>query len=316
MSLFQSPPYETNTTYASYADGVRIVEETNPKEGRSILTKPHTESKPKECLRKMNYHPLTGGDMIHFIGENAHFATRNGCDWARRDSTFGKTYKLVRVHKNRKYHTTWSATDIEIRIIEERIAQDARAHPEVYNAGTGNRVIGMFALGGKREVPINRTNPRNDIYQCLKKGPCVFTGSCSDIEVDHKNDLYNDPRVADPNTQRESDFQPFTKHINDVKRSARVRANQTGVRSSAYDIPMLRVFASDLQLPEYIKGGHSFDKDDPTATEGTLWHDPIAFMKGWATIIKERMQQKDDRIAELEKRVAQQKEHLAQLHTI
>lgn len=255
------------------------------------------------CLKKMNYHPDTGGNIVHFTGDNACFASTNGCSWARTDGLFAKTHKLVRVYKNKQYKATWDPTDIEVQTITKRIEQDAREHPDMY--GAGRAVIGMFALGGERDVPVNRTQPRKDIYQSLKNGPCVVTGSCSDIEVDHKNYLYNDPRVGDSKSQRKSDFQSLTKHINDVKRQAEVKMKQQSIRPPASDIPMFAVLVSRLQLPEYTRGGPSYNKDDIHATVGTFWHDPIAFMNDWASLIQARFREKDERIAQKDERIAQ-----------
>ena len=36
---------------------------------------------------------------------------------------------------------------------------------------------------------------------------CIVCGSASDIVIDHKNDLYNDPRVLNSDTQVPDDFQ-------------------------------------------------------------------------------------------------------------
>jgi hypothetical protein len=240
----------------------------------------------------MNYNADTGGsDVVHnqidFVGENADLAHTNGASWCRNDGTIGRRFKLVRVPKNKnitRKNVSWTPTSAEWEGIREQIDRDACDYPQLY--GNGNTIVGMFSFG-KRDTPANkRPEFRADIKRHYQKGPCVVTGTHSDIEVDHKNSLCNDPRVANHRTQRLSDAQSFSKHINDVKRSA-------GVRQSAYEIPMLKAFADKLQLPPYIQGESTYDETDPNATVGTFWHDPVAFLEGWADIILDRIAQRE-----------------------
>ena len=86
---------------------------------------------------------------------------------------------------------------------------------------------------------------------------CVSCGSRSNIEIDHKNDLYNDPRVWDLYTQTLDDFQPLCKHFNDQKRQIVKKMKETNKRYGATNIPMLKCFGID-----YIKGDETFDLND------------------------------------------------------
>ena len=65
-------------------------------------------------------------------------------------------------------------------------------------------MVGWNPKRVKRGRPI-----RDDIRKALKDQPCVVCGSRSSIVLDHKNDLYNDPRVLDTATQTIDDFQPL-----------------------------------------------------------------------------------------------------------
>ena len=47
---------------------------------------------------------------------------------------------------------------------------------------------------------------RDDIHKFHKAMGCVVCGSSSDLVTDHKNDLYNDPRVLNKETQTLGDF--------------------------------------------------------------------------------------------------------------
>ena len=92
--------------------------------------------------------------------------------------------------------------------------------------------------------------------------------------LDHKNDLYNDLRVLDKNTQLISDFQCLCNHCNLQKRQISKKTKEKGKRIGATSIHSLAIFKID-----FIVGDHNFNKDDINAMKGTYWHDPVAFMK-------------------------------------
>ena len=115
---------------------------------------------------------------------------------------------------------------------------------------------------------------RKDIKKYYKNKPCVVCGSKSDLVVDHKNDLYNDPRVLNIKTQLLDDFQSLCNHCNLQKRQIIKNTKKTGLRYGATNIPSLAVFGVD-----FIKGTKRFDMDDINAMVGTYWFDPVAFIK-------------------------------------
>jgi hypothetical protein len=115
---------------------------------------------------------------------------------------------------------------------------------------------------------------RDDIHAHHKSMGCVVCGSNSDLVTDHKNDLYNDPRVLKKSTQVQDDFQCLCNHCNLQKRQVARRTLETGERFPATKIPSLAPFGID-----FIHGDETFDPNDPDAMVGTYWHDPIEFMK-------------------------------------
>ena len=114
---------------------------------------------------------------------------------------------------------------------------------------------------------------RDDISKYHKKNGCVVCGSMSDLVADHKNDLYNDPRVLDTKTQTIDDFQCLCNHCNLQKRQIAKKTLETGERYGATNIPSLAIFGID-----FIEGDKTFNKDDKNAMIGTYWYDPIKFM--------------------------------------
>jgi hypothetical protein len=138
---------------------------------------------------------------------------------------------------------------------------------------TGNPIAYLKIVGEKPCEPSSRAI-RKDIRHVLSKQPCVVCGSSSVIEIDHKNGLYNNPRVLNLKTQTIDDFQPLCKHCNDQKRQTYKWQTANNKRYPADLIPML----ADLQF-SYTQGNETFRKDDPDAMVGTFWYDPVAFMK-------------------------------------
>merc|ERR1712100_2015 len=115
---------------------------------------------------------------------------------------------------------------------------------------------------------------RDDIHKFHKSMGCVVCGSHSDLVTDHKNDLYNDPRVLCAATQTVDDFQCLCNHCNLQKRQVSKKTKETNERCPATDIPQLAIFGVD-----FSKGDKTFDPTDINAMVGTYWYDPVAFMK-------------------------------------
>jgi len=139
---------------------------------------------------------------------------------------------------------------------------------------------------GKQKITALRTNGfsndllygalrpiRKDIHNHHKSMSCVVCGSKSDLVTDHKNDLYNDPRVLNKDTQTIDDFQCLCNHCNLQKRQISKQTITEGKRISATTIPSLAIFGID-----FIQGDETLDITDVNAMKGTYWYDPIEFM--------------------------------------
>lgn len=117
---------------------------------------------------------------------------------------------------------------------------------------------------------------RTDIHHYHKNviGRCVVCGSRSSLITDHKNDLYNDLRVLNINTQTIDDFQCLCTHCNLQKRQVSKKQKETQRRYNTTNIPQLTTFGID-----FISGDETFDPNDPNAMVGTYWYDPVAFFE-------------------------------------
>jgi len=106
----------------------------------------------------------------------------------------------------------------------------------------------------------------------FKGACCVHCGRTNRVEIDHKNDLYNDARVHDIETQQVTDFQPLCNTCNVAKRAVCRKTRETGIRQPA---PFMCI---QMGGPLFIEGGSDFNLD-PTALglRGTFWYDVEAY---------------------------------------
>ena len=84
------------------------------------------------------------------------------------------------------------------------------------NIYKNKKIIGIFIHSKYSNKSTRHIN--KNIVKIIKSKNCIICGSGTDIEVDHKNYLYNDERVNNIKTQVIEDFQPLCKHCNIVKR--------------------------------------------------------------------------------------------------
>lgn len=138
------------------------------------------------------------------------------------------------------------------------------------SAITALRTIGYsddYLYGASRPI-------RQDIHAHHKAMGCVVCGSHSALVTDHKNDLYNDPRVLDKKMQTLDDFQCLCNHCNLQKRQVSKVTTENGKRIGATTIPQLALFGID-----FVEGDSTFDPSDINAMVGTYWYDPVEFIK-------------------------------------
>jgi hypothetical protein len=218
-------------------------------------------------LQLSQYNPETKRSRVvccdEFIGDYQYLENKNGGGWCRLDGSFGKKYKVVTVKKNGKVKYSWDPEDPEIEEIKTLIPP---------SDGVGNW-IHLIMIYGEQNLSSGRPIGQS-IREALSDGPCVTCGTNSNIEIDHKNGLYNDERVLSLSGQTADDFQPLCKHCNDQKRQTYKKMKETGIRYGATSIPALKMFGVD-----YISGDASYDINDPNTMVGTYWYDPVVFMK-------------------------------------
>jgi hypothetical protein len=238
-------------------------------------------SKVEQFLELGDYDPLTKQTRFvntnEFTGPYECLKFGNGGSWCRFDGTFGKQRKVVTVKRNGEVSYSWEPTVEE----EKQIQADIKSHQQEQHLGfgTGTGIL-LIRVYGEQTKDMNRMI-RKDIRDAICKLPCVVCGCTTNIECDHKNDLYNDSRVNNVATQRLDDFQPLCKHCNDQKRQVVKKTKETGKRYGATNIPSLKA----LGVPDFTIGNESFDPKSPVAMVGTYWYDPVDFMARVRTIL-------------------------------
>lgn len=127
------------------------------------------------------------------------------------------------------------------------------------------RTIGLDPDIQAAELLKNRPIAKK-IREYFNNVPCVACGSTKEMVVDHKNDLYNDPRVHSECTQEISDFQPLCNKCNLKKRADCTKTKDTGIRQPA---PFQCI---QMGGPNFIEGDEKFDPNG-LGLKGTYWYD-------------------------------------------
>ncbi len=225
-------------------------------------------NKTKLFKKLSNYEPLTSisrfVNVAEFDGEYVELRFGNGGGWSRLDGDFGKKHKICVVKTNGTKRFSWTPTEKEINEIEIELLN------YMFSKGTS---IMLIKICGLQELSASRPI-RTDIRKVLVTQPCVVCGTNSQIEIDHKNGLYNDPRVLNSKSQLIDDFQALCKHCNDQKRQTCVWQKKHNQRYPASKIPQLALFGID-----FVEGNETFSETDINALVGTYWYDPVEFMK-------------------------------------
>ena len=243
-----------------------------------------------ELFKKLGgFNPITHTtrwvNINEFVGEFSTLYQKNGGlgrGWDR-------WYKILKVKNDRTIVWTWEPTKEE----EENILSNLDTYLKLKKIyfpvqGTPSAHL-LIKICGQQNKNINRPI-RKDIRNFYSKEPCSVCANISNLVCDHKNDLYNNPRVLDTKTQLFSDFQSLCNHCNLQKRQIAKITKRTGLRWKATNIPHMKHWGVD-----FTRGGEQYDPNDPDAMVGTYWYDPIQFHKDVLRIVFKRTNSTDQR---------------------
>ena len=144
--------------------------------------------------------------VTEFTGKYESLRLGNGLDFGRRETSFAKKYII-----------------------------------ELDKKVTPGPSIDRIRLNGYNRQDSFSQYISPEIAKVIRQKKCVMLGvngqsANTRIEVDHKDGRKNDMRVANPATQKESDFQPLCKAANDIKRQICKECKLTNRRWDAKNI--------------------------------------------------------------------------------
>ena len=237
-----------------------------PEPHSKIINKRTGISKTNHFIKYCNYMKfmdVSGISCIIKIPDK--FRTTNGCAWCRTDTTPGllKSFKYILIKKGKKcFKFNYGNMDESGNTIDKlKLDELFKEYPN------NNSVIG-FKFCGKIIPKIYNNSIRHDIRDTLLKKykECVNCSHTKQLEIDHKNDLKNNPRVLNIKTQYISDFQVLCKKCNDMKR---------GYKKIMIDT-CKRIISPFKNVP-FIKGDESLDIKNPDCLVGSYWYDCEVF---------------------------------------
>lgn len=116
-----------------------------------------------------------------------------------------------------------------------------------------------------------RKDIKNDLLEKFKN--CIHCGNHKDLCIDHKNDMYNDKRVLDKETQDISDFQVLCNKCNkDLKHQVNEKEKKEGRIHSVKDLN-LSAFAFDNFEYPWEKAIRVYNKNDVNCKIYSYWYD-------------------------------------------
>jgi len=261
----------------------------------NIITKPKKIKKKKlnvickEC-NKSSTNKECFCDKLEYYNENMESIIKIQLIWRRKKNIMNKSYKKLtkkqksvdKIFKPNKYGISEWKTRNELSNTNLKLTNNGNCrHGKFFNdcrfiweRKTDKRTVVAIRTNGfdiYNNENINKRNIRQDIKNYHYKTGC---GSKSNLVIDHKNDLYNDPDVLNVNTQKIDDFQCLCNHCNLQKRQVCKYTKENKKRYGATNIPQLKIFNID-----FIFGDESINLNDKNGLKGTYWYDPIAFME-------------------------------------
>lgn len=221
----------------------------------------------EEFLVLANYDKTTGTSRYVRLSDHAETHPRlqngNGGSWCRRSGVGGR--KIAVMYSNGGIDCRWDPDPEEQQEVEAAFREHCTPSKQGARKIEYVRSFGLVTADMARPI-------RSDIKRHYAIKPCSACGSTSDLVCDHKNDMYNNPRVLDAATQQLSDFQSLCNSCNLRKRQVARTTRAQGKRYGATRIPSMVPFGVD-----FVIGTEKLDLGDPNVMVGTYWYDPVKF---------------------------------------
>lgn len=201
-----------------------------------------------------------------FVGDYVELKFENGASWCRKQALKG--HIMARMYSNGELYLNIDDPELEKKVKAEMMEYMNENYPNhIYKS----KKTMLLKICGVKERYIPRPiHP--SIYQAFENSRCCHCSSKNHMVVDHKNDLYNDPRVLNTKTQTIDDFQPLCNSCNLKKRGYSRKMRETGKR-----IPASEIIFGWAKGVDFIAGDETFNPDDPNALVGYYWYDVEGF---------------------------------------
>lgn len=178
-------------------------------------------------------------------------------------------------------------------------------------SGKNGKITHLRTAGFSEDELHGAARPvRGDIKTHFSKLKCLHCGSRTGIIADHKNGLYNDPRVLNPLTQRIDDFQPLCNGCNTIKREWERKTRVQKKRQPPP--PCIRVMCGN----NFYIGNTTLNENDTDWYKGTYWGDINAFCAFFGRIselFEEEFIENDETIINLQEKLEKEKEKVKTL---
>jgi hypothetical protein len=200
-----------------------------------------------------------------FKDKFSSLATTNGGSWSRFDgnNVLTRNYNFISVKKTEVRFSN-EIEEFERECIKEEIDKDENIIKQRKKTKT-NKII-AYKLTGLRKEEVSSRQIRSDIKDYFKDKRCAVLYT-SNIEIDHKNGRYNNPRVNNQETQKIEDFQALSKSVNTAKRQHCKECKITGNRFDA----------KNIGYKASVSSGNKKYIESPDGCVGCYWYDVRLF---------------------------------------
>tara|TARA_R110002153_G_scaffold256368_1_gene415252 strand:- start:733 stop:1560 length:828 start_codon:yes stop_codon:yes gene_type:complete len=198
----------------------------------------------------------------------------------RSDGDLAKEYKIYRFCENTKNlvnYTNASNCWKEVGITDEEKALIRKIHSSLTWERGGTTVEYIKFFGKVEHAVISYPPLRSDLKVLMTASGtyCASCGSVDNLQCDHKNDLYNDPRMKNMAEQTKDDVQTLCGKCN----SSKARAKQKMLAENKRQPPPFNRYREDVYGVKYTEGDDTLDMADPNWYKGTYWGDCYDYIK-------------------------------------
>jgi 5-methylcytosine-specific restriction endonuclease McrA len=198
----------------------------------------------------------------------------------RSDGDLAKKFKFYRFCQNTnnlEYFTHASNCWKDIGMTDEEKRMIRQLHSSLTWERRGTTIQYVKFFGQVEESIVSYPPLRQDLID-LMTAPgrcCDSCGTVENLQCDHRNDLYNDPRMFNMAEQTEDDVQTLCGSCN----SSKARAKQKMLAEDKRQPPPFNRYREGVYGVKYTEGNDTLDQNDPNWYKGTYWGGCLDYIK-------------------------------------